>query len=71
MHDTTVDKIHGEVRRYMMNQVDKLVESTGIPKKELLIGLQPAIDEFVLDNPHWKVKEVFENNNGLTILEKI
>lgn len=33
-------------------------------------GLQPAIDEFLEDNPHWKVKEVFTNNNGLTILER-
>jgi hypothetical protein len=55
----------------MLNSVDKLVKSTGIPKEELLLGLQPAIDEFLQDNPYWKVKEVFENNNGLTILEKI
>ena len=71
MHDTTVDKKHGEVRRTMMKQLETLVKSTGIPKKELLLGLQPAIDEFLQDNSHWKVKEVFNNNNGLTILEKI
>ncbi len=71
MHDTEVDKIYGEVNRSMLNSVDKLVKSTGIPKEELLLGLQPAIDEFLQDNPYWKVKEVFENNNGLTILEKI
>ena len=71
MHDTQVDKIYGEVNRSMLNSVDKLVKSTGIPKEELLLGLQPAIDEFLQDNPYWKVKEVFENNNGLTILEKI
>lgn len=33
-------------------------------------GLQPAIDEFLEDNSHWSVKEVFTNNNGLTILER-
>lgn len=33
-------------------------------------GLQPAIDEFLKENPHWSVKEVFTNNNGLTILER-
>jgi hypothetical protein len=71
MHDTTVDKKHGEVRRIMMKQLETLVKSTGIPKEELLLGLQPAIDEFLQDNSHWKVKEVFNNNNGLTILEKI
>jgi len=33
-------------------------------------GLQPAIDEFLEENRHWSVKEVFTNNNGLTILER-
>lgn len=33
-------------------------------------GLQPAIDEFLKDNAHWSVKEVFTNNNGLTILQR-
>lgn len=33
-------------------------------------GLQKAIDEFLLANTQWKVKEVFENNNGLTVLER-
>ena len=71
MHDTTVDKVHGEVRRCRMGRLNHLIKTTGIPKEELLIGLQPAIDEFLQDNNIWKVKEVFENNNGLTILEKI
>ena len=34
-------------------------------------GLLPAIGAFLEDNPHWKVKEVFTNNNGLTIIERI
>jgi hypothetical protein len=34
-------------------------------------GLIPAIDEFLSENNHWKVKEIFTNNNGLTILERI
>lgn len=33
-------------------------------------GLQKAIDEFLQDNPHWKIHEVFTNNNGLTILKR-
>jgi hypothetical protein len=30
-----------------------------------------AIDEFLENNKNWKRKEVFSNNNGLTILERI
>lgn len=70
MHDTTVDKVHGEVKRYMMNQLNELIISTGFPKEELLTGLQPAIDEFIESHNNWFVKEVYTNNNGLTILER-
>ncbi len=35
------------------------------------IGLQPAIDEFVTLNKEWGIREVFKNNNGLTVLERI
>lgn len=34
-------------------------------------GLWPAIIEFVIARPEWVIKERFENNNGLTVLEKI
>lgn len=34
-------------------------------------GLVPAIMEFLESNPEWKLKEVFENNNGLTIIERV
>ena len=34
-------------------------------------GLNLAVSEFLDKNKNWKVKEVFTNNNGLTILEKI
>jgi len=33
-------------------------------------GMQDAIDEFLSSNKHWSVKEVYTNNNGLTILER-
>jgi hypothetical protein len=35
------------------------------------LELQPAINEFLLSNPEWHIKEVFINNNGLTVLERI
>ena len=34
------------------------------------IGLWPAIEEFLQENPHWELYERFENNNGLTILKR-
>ena len=42
-----------------------------IPMQEIMIGLWPAIAEFLLKNKNWKLKERYTNNNGLTILEKI
>jgi len=35
-----------------------------------VVGLQPAIDEFLQKNQSWKIEEVFKNNNGLTVLKK-
>ena len=34
------------------------------------IGIWPAIEEFLQGNPHWKIKERFTNNNGLTVLAR-
>lgn len=36
-----------------------------------IIGLWPAIEEFMKDNRHWVIAERFNNNNGLTILKRI
>jgi len=33
-------------------------------------GIMAAIDEFMLENSHWLVKEVFTNNNGLIVLRR-
>lgn len=35
------------------------------------LGIWPAIEEFMVDNPHWVLHEKFENNCGLTILKRI
>ena len=34
------------------------------------MGLLPAIFEFLITNPQWRVQYFFTNNNGLTVLEK-
>lgn len=53
-------KIHGhKVRKYLVFH-----DTTLCP------DLNKAIDEFLKDNLNWKVKEIFTNNNGLTVLEK-
>jgi hypothetical protein len=70
MHDTQVDKIYGETIRCGMN-AEKQSRESGIPLDEIICGLQKAIDEFLIQNTNWRIKEVFTNNNGLTILEKI
>ncbi len=54
-------KMHGhKVNKYLMFHDTTLCPS-----------LNQAIDEFLKENSNWKIKEVFTNNNGLTILEKI
>jgi len=69
LHDTEVDKINGECLRNGWNP--KHMENvSGIPEEEHKIGLQKAIDEFLIENPHWKIKKIYTNNNGLTILHK-
>lgn len=35
------------------------------------LGLQDAIDEWLFYNRSWRLKEVFTNNNGLTVLERL
>ena len=37
----------------------------------VLPEMQRAIDEFLLGNNDWKIKEVFTNNNGLVVMQRI
>jgi hypothetical protein len=69
MHDTTVDGIKGETIRNGWDAKKQSAQS-GIPVNEILKGLIYAIKEFLHDNPEWYVKEIFTNNNGLTILAR-
>ena len=69
MHDTTVDGIKGETIRNGWD-ANKQSAQTGIPVHEIRKGLIYAIKEFLRYNPEWYIKEVFTNNNGLTILAK-
>jgi hypothetical protein len=67
MHDTTVDGIHGEARRYNAN-LEVLAQQSGYKAEDIGRGLIPAIDDFLAEAPEWRRIEVFTNNNGLTVL---
>jgi hypothetical protein len=77
MHDTTVDEQYGEIIRMFPyqerynNEAQHMSKITNIPENELLIGLCPAIEEFLDSHPEWTLCKRYNNNNGLTILEKI
>ena len=70
MHDTEVDGIYGETIRCGWNAHQQSAQ-TGIPVDEILKGLKPAVEEFLVDNPDWMMHKHYTNNNGLTILIRI
>jgi len=70
MHDTTIDDYKGETIRSGWN-AEVQSRQTGFPVDEINKGLLPAITEFVESNPNWRIREKFDNNNGLTVLERI
>jgi hypothetical protein len=70
LHDTTVDAEKGETIRLQMDSKKQSLES-GFTVEEIECGLQKAINEFLFVNRDWRQKEIFENNNGLTVLERI
>jgi cephalosporin hydroxylase len=69
MHDTEVDKVHGECIRNGWDP-ERMARITNFAAGEHKLGLQFAIDEFLERNNNWKIKEIFTNNNGLTILKR-
>jgi hypothetical protein len=68
MHDTETYKINSE--EGCGKTIEERMEQTGFTREEIVNGLQLAVDEFLEKNNEWKIKEVFTNNNGLTILQK-
>ena len=69
MHDTTIDEYFGESLR-MGWDVFEQSKTTGIPIEEIKKGVWPAIEEFLLENKEWSLKERYLNNNGLTYFKK-
>ena len=69
MHDTELDKIHGETIRCGWN-AQKQSETSGYTIDEINCGLERAINEFLNENRNWKIDKIYTNNNGLTILKR-
>lgn len=63
MHDTTTFGDVGETPPHFYTNY--------LEKQEQKRGLWPAIEEFLYSNKQWKIKEKFDHNNGLTVLERI
>lgn len=66
-------KLHGnKSRKYLIFHDTTLFEFGGesYSSKGGLKGIWPAIEEFILENPHWVLHERFTNNCGLTILKR-
>jgi len=70
MHDTSVDAIDGESIRVGWDTRDQAL-SSGYPEEEIRRGLMPAIEEFLVEHPEWKLHHRFTHNNGLTILKRV
>jgi hypothetical protein len=69
MHDTTIDGTRGETIRCGWN-AEEQSKTSGYPVDEIKKGLWPAIDEFLIKHPEWKLHKKYTNNNGLTILKR-
>jgi hypothetical protein len=57
----------GKARKYIIFHDTAQYAHVGVDGGE---GIWRAIEEFLAQNPIWRIKEAYENNNGLMILEK-
>jgi hypothetical protein len=64
LHDTIT---FGHTNEYIYEHASDIIKNEEVTK----FGLIPAIDDFLLTNKSWVRKEVYSNNNGLTILKRV
>jgi len=69
LHDTTIDRTVGESIRRRMD-TKKQSEYYGYPEEEIRQGLGRAVSEFLINHSEWNVLVIYENNNGLTVLQR-
>ena len=75
MHDTSVDEYVGEHVRSLNNRwtstsVEDVAKEMGWSLSDVIVGLGPAVIEFLESNKEWELEERYTNCNGLTILRK-
>lgn len=64
LHDTTT---FGHRNEDIYQHASSIIKNEEVTK----FGLIPAIDDFLLTNKYWIREEVFDNNNGLTVLKRV
>ena len=69
LHDTTVDALLSESVR-MQDDLQAKVDETGWDIGEIVLGLWPAVTEFLAFHPEWKLEHRYENCFGLAVLSK-
>jgi hypothetical protein len=63
-------QLHGEVAsKFMIFHDTTLYAHSGEDGSQR--GLKDALDEFLFLTDSWKIREIYTNNNGLTILERV
>ena len=78
IHDTSLFEHESEVSLMPFRWANpnkpenmEIVAKSEFEKYELERGLWPAVEDFLIDNPEWGIKERFTNCNGLTILQRL
>lgn len=70
MHDVFIDRDISSFIRLGAN-TKEIAKKYNLKRFDVERGVKPAIDKFLSEHPEWKIKEEYENNNGLMILERI
>ena len=61
--------LHGnKAKKYIIMHDTETFGDVSLDKT--LPGMKQAVNEFLIDNPHWKIKEHFIHCNGLTVLQR-
>tara|TARA_R110002074_G_scaffold77658_2_gene176062 strand:- start:736 stop:1332 length:597 start_codon:yes stop_codon:yes gene_type:complete len=66
MHDTTSFGFRGES---INDNITESITAKTVGEGQRQ-GIVPAINEFLESHKEWKLKSVYENNNGLTIIQR-
>jgi cephalosporin hydroxylase len=65
-----LNKFSSKINKFIIMHDTSLFAENRIYEGRLYGGMKDAVLDFVKANSEWRIKEVFENNNGLTVLER-